>query len=97
MVGEQLRRDNEWAVFEPNEFSLWKVVERNIMSRLEQLWNAGLLSGTRALQEYSVECNGATNPLAVRDRGELHIQVKLKPVGTTEQILIELQLGAPGS
>lgn len=96
MVGEQLRRDNEWAVFEPNELSLWKVVERNIISRLDQLWNAGLLSGTRALEEYSVECNSATNPLAVRDRGELHIQVKLRPVGTTEQILIELQLGTPG-
>ncbi len=97
MVGEQLRRDNEWAVFEPNETGLWKIVERDVLARLEQLWNAGLLSGARALEEYSVECNGSTNPLVVRDRGELHVAVKLKPVGATEQILIDLRLGAPGA
>ncbi len=97
MIGEQLRRDNEWAIFEPNETGLWKVVERDVMARLEQLWNAGLLSGTRALEEYSVECSRSTNPLVVRDRGELHVEVKLKPVGSTEQILIDLRLGAPGT
>lgn len=97
MVSEQLRRDNEWVIFEPNDTGLWKVVERDVMARLEQLWNAGLLSGARAMEEYSVECNGATNPLEVRDRGELRVQVKLKPVGTTEQILIDLRLGSPGT
>jgi hypothetical protein len=97
MIGEQLRRDNEWAIFEPNETGLWKVVERDVGARLEQLWHAGLLSGTRAAEEYSVECNGSTNPLAVRDHGELHVQVKLKPVGTTEQILIDLRLGSAGT
>jgi hypothetical protein len=97
MVSEQLRRDNEWVIFEPNDTGLWKVVERDVMARLEQLWNAGLLSGARAMEEYSVECNRATNPLEVRDRGELRIEVKLKPVGTTEQILIDLRLGSPGT
>lgn len=97
MVGEQLRRDNEWAVFEPNEIGLWKIVERDVKARLEQLWNAGLLSGARAAEEYSVECSRSTNPLTVRDRGELHVEVKLKPVGATEQILIDLRLGGPGA
>lgn len=97
MVSEQLRRDNEWVIFEPNDTGLWKVVERDVMARLEQLWNAGLLSGARAMEEYSVECSGATNPLEVRNRGELRIEVKLKPVGTTEQILIDLRLGSPGT
>jgi hypothetical protein len=35
--------------------------------------------------------------LEVRNRGELRIEVKLKPVGTTEQILIDLRLGSPGT
>lgn len=96
MVTEQLRRDNEWAVFEPNDSSLWKVIERDVLVRLEQFWSAGLLSGTRAREEYSVECNRATNPPAIRDRGELHVSVQLKPVGTTERILIDLRLGTNG-
>jgi len=97
MIGEQLRRDNEWAIFEPNETGLWKVVERDVGARLEQLWQAGLLSGTRAGEEFSVECSGATNPLAIRDAGELHVHVRLRPVGTTEQILIDLRLGSQGT
>lgn len=97
MIGEQLRRDNEWAIFEPNETGLWKVIERDVGARLEQLWQAGLLSGARAAEEYSVECSRATNALALREAGELHVQVKLKPVGTTEQILIDLRLGSPGT
>jgi phage tail sheath protein FI len=96
MITEQLRRDNEWAVFEVNDTSLWKVIERDVMVRLQQFWEAGLISGTRSRAEFSVECNEATNPLEARDSGMLNVQVALRPVGTTERILIDLRLGASG-
>jgi phage tail sheath protein FI len=96
MVTEQLRRDTEWAVFEPNDSDLWKVIERDVRVRLDQFWTAGILSGTRAAEEYSVECSRATNPPAVRDRGELHVRVHITPVGTTERILVDLRLGSSG-
>lgn len=94
MITEQLRRDNEWAVFEPNEPSLWKVVERDVLVRLDQFWEAGLLTGARSQGEYSVECSEATNPADLRDQGLLMVQVTLRPVGTAERILIDLQLGS---
>lgn len=93
MVTEQLRRDNEWAVFEVNGRSLWKVVERDVLVRLDQFWAAGMLSGARSQQEYSVLCSDATNPVELRDAGQLNVQVSLRPVGTTERILIDLRLG----
>lgn len=96
MVTEQLRRDNEWAVFEPNSRSLWKTVERDVLVRLDQFFEAGILSGSRSREEYSVQCDEATNPLVVRDSGQLHVRVALRPVGTTERILIDLQLGSNG-
>lgn len=96
MITEQLRRDNEWAVFEVNDSSLWKVIERDVMVRLQQFWEAGLISGTRSRAEYSVECNEATNPLEARDSGMLNVQVALRPVGTMERILIDLRLGSGG-
>ena len=96
MITEQLRRDNEWAVFEPNDPGLWKVIERDVLVRLEQFWAAGILSGARAQGEYSVECSRATNPPDVRDRGELHVSVQVTPVGTTERILVDLRLGSTG-
>ena len=96
MISEQLRRDNEWAVFEVNDASLWKVIERDVRVRLEQFWEAGLISGTRSRAEFSVECNDATNPMEYRDSGMLNVLVALRPVGTTERILIDLRLGGNG-
>jgi len=96
MITEQLRRDNEWAVFEPNSRSLWKTVERDVLVRLDQFFEAGILSGTRSQEEYSVQCNEATNPIAMRDAGQLNVRVSLRPVGTTERILIDLRLGSNG-
>lgn len=96
MVSEQLRRDNEWAVFEVNDRSLWKIIERDVLVRLDQFWAAGLLSGARSQEEYSVQCNDATNPMALRDAGQLNVQILLRPVGTTERILIDLRLGSSG-
>jgi uncharacterized protein len=93
MVTEQLRRDNEWAVFEPNTDNLWKVIERDVLVRLDQFWSAGLLGGSRAQAEYSVDCGRGTNPVEARDRGELNVRVALRPIGTTERILIDLRLG----
>lgn len=96
MISEQLRRDNEWSVFEVNSRSLWKIVERDVLVRLDQFWQAGILSGTRSQEEYSVECNEATNPVALRDAGQLNVRILLRPVGTTERILIDLRLGSNG-
>lgn len=95
-VTEQLRRDNEWAVFEINHPSIWKVIERDCLARLEEFWAAGLLSGDRAGAEFSVECSEVNNPMIARDSGQLNVYVRLRPVGTTERIFIDLRLGSPG-
>lgn len=94
LIAEQLRRDNEWAVFEVNDPTLWKVVERDVLVRLDQFWDAGLIAGPRSRAEYSVQCDGGTNPASVRERGELNVSILLRPVGTIERIHIDLRLGA---
>lgn len=93
MIAEQLRRDNEWSIFENNDPALWKVIERDVRVRLDEFHEAGMLAGARNGGEYSVECNETTNPLALRQAGVLSVAVRLKPVGTTERILIDLRLG----
>lgn len=94
MITDQLRRDNEWTVFETNDPGLWKILERDVLVRLSQFWEAGLIAGTRSRSEFSVQCNEATNPLATRDSGILNVHVSLTPVGTTERITIDLRLGS---
>ena len=94
MVADQLRRDNEWAVFEQNDRSTWQVVERDTAVRLEEFWRAGLIAGDSQHGEYEVRCNDETNPRSERETGRLNVQVDLRPIGTTESITIDLRLGA---
>lgn len=93
MISEQLRRDNEWAVFETNNKHLWAILERDVRFRLSQFWNAGLLAGAKDGSEYNVKCDEEMNPLATREAGYVNVQVLLQPIGSTEQIQIDLRLG----
>jgi hypothetical protein len=67
------------------------------MVRLLEFLEGGLISGTRSRREFSVECNEDVNPLEARNSGILNVHVALKPVGTTESILIDLRLGNSGA
>lgn len=93
MISEQLRRDNEWVVFENQRPELWQIVERTVRGRLDQLWTGGVLTGEQAGSEYEVQCDAETNPLEVRDAGQIHVRVTLRPITTTEFIVVELRLG----
>jgi hypothetical protein len=92
LVAEQLRRDNAWVVFEHQRPELWEVVTRSVRSRLDAMWSAGLLSGARPQDDTRVRCDAELNPPEVRERGEIRVSVVLRPVTTTEHILVDLHL-----
>jgi len=93
MVAEQLRRDSEWAVFEPNDRSLWKRLSRDVGFRLNELWEGGVLAGAIAQKGFFIQCDDETNTREDREAGRVVVKVNLQPVTTTEQINIELVLG----
>lgn len=96
LIAEQLRRDNEWVVFEHNEPGLWKVLERDVRARLDEFWSAGLLTGENARKDYLVRCDEETNTKEDREMGRLHVAVSVRPISTTEHITIDLRLGEGG-
>ncbi|MDP6935710.1 MAG: phage tail sheath subtilisin-like domain-containing protein, partial [Myxococcota bacterium] len=69
LVAEQLRRDNEWAVFEIHTPALWDILRRDVSFRLDEFWSAGLLSGETSGEQYTVKCDSENNPPALRDVG----------------------------
>ncbi|MEQ1503288.1 MAG: phage tail sheath C-terminal domain-containing protein [Myxococcota bacterium] len=93
-VAEQLRRDAEWVVFEQQRPELWETVARMVRSRLDRMWGAGLLTGDKAGLEYEVQCDAETNPPEVREKGQVNVKVLIRPISTTESIVVELRLGA---
>lgn len=96
-ISEQVRRDSEWAVFENQTPELWSTITRIIRGRLDQLWSAGLLTGDVAGQEYLVQCDEQTNLPVLREAGQVNVRIRLRPISTTEYILVELRLGADGA
>jgi hypothetical protein len=96
-IAEQLRRDSEWVVFENQRPELWDIVSRIVRARLDQLWGAGLLTGNEAGAEYLVQCDRELNPPEVRDAGQIHVKVMIRPISTTENIVVDLRLGSGSS
>ena len=93
MVHDQLRRDSEWSVFETNNPHLWDVLDRDIRYRLEEFSEAGALVSKGGDPQYQVVCDQSINTALSRDAGQVNVEVMLRPVGTTEQVLIDLCIG----
>lgn len=93
LIAEQLRRDNEWVVFERNSPSIWKILERDVKARLDEFWEKGMLTGKAAGKDYEVRCDDETNSKADREAGRLNVMVRVRPITTTEHITIDLRLG----
>ena len=93
MVHEQLRRDSEWSVFETNNPHLWDVLDRDIRYRLEEFSEAGALAPKGDEPQYTVVCDRSINTNLTRDAGQVNVEVMLRPVGTTERVLIDLCIG----
>jgi len=93
MIIEQIQRDTQWAMFEVNNPHLWTIVSRDVAARLEEFWNLGLLELSQEGEKYFVMCNDQNNPRHSLDAGFVNVEVRLQPVGTTEQILIDFTLG----
>ena len=93
MVHDQLRRDSEWSVFELNNPHLWDVLDRDIRYRLEEFSEAGALVAKGDERQYQVVCDRSINTKRSRDNGQVNVEVMLRPVGTTENVLIDLCIG----
>jgi hypothetical protein len=93
-ISEQIRRDSEWIVFEHMRPQLYKTVELMVAGRIDQMWEGGLLTGDQPRSEYMIQCDEQLNPPEVRDAGQINVSVTLRPISTTEFIVVELRLGA---
>ncbi len=96
MIFEQLRRDTTWAVFETNNPHLWDVLDRDVRYRLEEFSGAGALRAEGSNKDFQVTCDASVNTPATRDAGQVNVEVMLRPVGTTERVLIDLCIGGEG-
>ena len=84
------------VVFEPNNFSLWLRLERELSVYCESLWRRGALQGATLKEAFYVKCDAETNPPSLREVGQVCVELGLAPTLPGEFIRISLIHGESG-
>jgi uncharacterized protein len=89
-VEESLQEGLRWAVFEPNDLTLWKKLDRTISEFLTRVWRSGALFGATAEQAFYVKIDEELNPPSVRAQGQVIIEIGMAPVRPAEFVVVRI-------
>lgn len=95
MIKESIENGTRWTVFEPNDMTLWKSIERNVRAFLTSLWRDGALLGATPEEAFYVKCDAETNPTDVIDAGRLITEIGIAPVKPAEFVIFRLGMSRP--
>ena len=88
-IKKSLYNGTQFAVFEPNDKSLWSKVQATCKSFLETLRTSGALKGT-ADEAYYVTVDDTNNTDDTIAEGQLNIEIGYAPVKPAEFVIIKL-------
>ncbi len=92
MIERSIYNGIQWAVFEPNNFSLWASLRVNIGSFMDGLFRAGAFQGQKASDAYFVRCGlGDTMTQGDIDRGQVIVIVGFAPLKPAEFVIVRIQ------
>lgn len=95
---ESLHRGTRWAVFEPNDQSLWQALRRSVGEFLEGLFRQGAFQGASQRDAFFVKCDTETTTQADIDRNRVNILVGFAPLKPAEFHILEIrQQAGPGA
>jgi len=80
----------EFAIFEPNDPTLWRRVDASVSGFLTNFWSQGGLRGATPSEAFFVKVDASNNPQSSIDNGELHIEVGVALQRPAEFIIIKI-------
>ena len=86
-----LYQGTQWAVFEPNDETLWGQLRLNIGAFMQGLFLQGAFQGTTPQQAYFVKCDSENNPQSSIDMGIVNVTVGFAPLYPAEFVVIQIQ------
>ncbi len=89
-IEESIDEGSQFVVFEPNDPTLWGKVRRTLTAFLTRVWRDGALFGNSPEEAFFVKVDEENNPPAVRDAGQLIIEVGVAPVKPAEFVVIRI-------
>jgi phage tail sheath protein FI len=85
-VTDELR----WAVFEPNDPSLWIEIRVAVESFLSRLWRDGALLGATPADAFFVRCDESLNRPEVVEAGQVLVELGIALVRPAEFLVFRL-------
>lgn len=85
-----LYQGTQWAVFEPNDDTLWGQLRLNIGAFMQGLFQKGAFQGTTPQQAYFVKCDSENNPQSSIDLGIVNVTVGFAPLYPAEFVVIQI-------
>ncbi|GIH02233.1 hypothetical protein Rhe02_03000 [Rhizocola hellebori] len=96
-VGRSIELGTGWMVFEPNDYTLWRSIKRDITAYLTGVWRDGALLGRTPQEAFFVKCDEETNPPDQRNIGIVMAVIGLAVVKPAEFVVFRLSQWAGGS
>ncbi len=96
-IEQAISRGTTWRVFEPNVYTLWRSIRRDIGAFLRQVWRSGALLGRTPEEAFFVKCDEETNPADVRDAGMVVAHIGIAVVKPAEFVVFKLSQWAGGT
>jgi phage tail sheath protein FI len=88
---ESLYRGLKWAVFEPNDETLWAQIRLNAGAFMHGLFRQGAFEGLTARDSYFVRCDSTTTTALDQQLGYVNVVIGFAPVKPGEFIVLYLQ------
>lgn len=82
--------NTQWAVFEPNNHTLWLKIRLTIASFLTDVWRTGALLGTSADEAFFVRCDRSTMTQGDLDNGRLICLIGVAPTKPAEFVIFRI-------
>ena len=92
---ENLYRNTQWVVFEPNDEPLWAQIHTSLGAFMQDLFRRGAFQGRTPRDAYFVQCDSDTTTQYDIDRGVVNIKVGFAPLKPAEFVVISIQQKAP--
>ena len=99
-VSESIMEGTQWAVFEPNDASLWTQLRIAATNFLTRVWRDGALFGATPGEAFYVKCDAETNPPDLVEAGQVTVEIGIAPVKPAEFVVFRIsqyQVGADSS
>lgn len=87
---KSIEQGTQWAVFEPNDTSLWGKIILNVTAFLTIVWRNGALFGDTPQQAFYVKCDAETNPPEVRELGQVITEIGVAIVRPAEFVIFRI-------